>query len=135
MKLFKKGLPIQFVDKNDNVLHLDYIIIIFKVLMDLYWRYVISGFYSCRIEFFNSSIFHALGSDVFLNKKYRNSDNCREFQRGLVFPLTFLGSGWVILGTLYYALYQGKDSTSFYIWLAVITIPAFIILAFNKFKK
>lgn len=86
------------------------------------------------LSFLIQGIFHALGSDIFLNKKYRDSDNGREFQRGLVFPLTFLGSGWVILGTLYYGLYQGKDSTSFYIWLAVITIPAFIMLAFNRYK-
>lgn len=76
----------------------------------------------------------ALGSDIFLGKKYRDSDTGRAYQRSLVFPLTFLGSGWVILGALYFALYGGKDTPSFYIWLAAITVPAFSVMAFNKYK-
>ena len=86
------------------------------------------------LSFLIQAIFHAWGSDIFLGKKYRNSDIGRTYQRKLVFPLTFLGTGWVILGALYFALYEGKDATSFYIWLAVVTVPPFIIMAFNKYK-
>lgn len=84
--------------------------------------------------FLIQAISHAWGSDIFLGKKYRNSDIGRIYQRKLVFPLTFLGIGWVILGALYFAIYDGKDATSFYIWLALVTIPAFIMMAFNKYK-
>lgn len=86
------------------------------------------------LSFLVQAIFHARGSDIFLGRKYRNSDTGRAYQRSLILPLTFLGSGWVILGALYYALYGGKDTAAFYIWLAIITVPAFVIMAINKYK-
>lgn len=86
------------------------------------------------LSFLIQAILHALGSDIFFGKNYRNSDAGRAYQRSLVFPLTFLGSGWVILGTLYFALYGGKDAKSFYVWLGAVTIIAFTMMAFNKYK-
>jgi len=94
----------------------------------------VTSFTIFGLFFLIQAVFHALGSEVFLGRKYRDSDMGKSYQRGLVFPLTFIGSGWVILGSIYYAVYEGKDATSFYIWLAVITILAFVMLAINRYK-
>lgn len=61
------------------------------------------------------AVFNALGKNAFLGKEYQNSDKGKEYQRSLI----FLGCSWAFLGTIYYAVYGGKDSASFYIWLAV----------------
>lgn len=84
--------------------------------------------------FLVQAVLNALGIDFFLGKTYRNSKEGKIYQRSLAFPLMFLGCGWVFLGTMYYAAYGGKDSISFYIWLAVVTIPVFIWLVINKYK-
>lgn len=69
-----------------------------------------------------------------MDKEYRDSKKGKLYQRKLVFPLTILGSGWIIMGTLYYELYEGKAVTSFYIWLGIITIVVLVIIASNKYK-
>lgn len=84
--------------------------------------------------FLIQAVFNALGINFFLGREYRNFDKGKAYQRSLVFPLIFLGCGWAFLGTIYYAVYKGNDSTSFYIWLAVVTTPVFIWLAVNKYK-
>lgn len=86
------------------------------------------------ILFLVQAVFNALGSNLFIGREYRNSDKGKSYKRSLVFPLMFLGCSWSFLGTIYYAVYQGNDSTSFYIWLAVFTIPIFIWLTVNKYK-
>lgn len=86
------------------------------------------------LSFLIQAVFNALGKNTFLGKEYRNSEKGRIYQLSMVFPLMILGCGWSFLGTIYYAVYQGNDSTSFYIWLAVVTIPIFIWLAVNKYK-
>lgn len=92
------------------------------------------GFTLFGLYFLIQAIFHASGSHVFLAKKWRYSELGKAYQRGLVFPLSFLGSGWVILGTLYFALYDGTDATSFYIWVAVITLIYFVMLGIHQYK-
>jgi hypothetical protein len=38
------------------------------------------------------------------------------------------------MGTLHYGLYEGKEATSFYVWLGIITIVALIMMGYNKYK-
>lgn len=91
--------------------------------------YTIFGLY-----FLIQAILNASGNNIFLGKDYRNSERGKTSQNMMILPLTLLGSGWVFMGALYYALYEGKGSTSFYVWLGIITIIAFIIMIFNKYK-
>jgi hypothetical protein len=91
--------------------------------------YTIFGLY-----FMIQAILNALGSNIFLGKEYRDSKKGRLYQRKLVFPLTILGSGWIVMGTLHYGLYEGKEEISFYVWLGIITIVALIMMGYNKYK-
>lgn len=65
------------------------------------------------LYFLIQAVFHASGSELFLHKRYRNSNKGNIYQKKLVFPLIFLGSGLVILGTVYYAVYDGMPDLSF----------------------
>lgn len=85
------------------------------------------------ISFIIQAIFHGLGNPYFITKKYRGSDFCKEYQKGLVFPYSFLGIGWIILG-ITNPRFEQLNSASFCLWLVIIAIIPFVLLIRNKRK-
>lgn len=83
------------------------------------------------ISFLVQAIFHWFGNPYFLSKKYREAVFRKEFQKGLVFPYSFLGVGWCILG-LSNRTFEKQNTGSFCIWFIAIAMIPLILLVKNK---
>ncbi|MDD3394192.1 MAG: hypothetical protein PHG19_06080 [Anaerotignum sp.] len=81
------------------------------------------------ISYLIQAVLHGFGCPYLVNKKYRNADFRKQYQKGLVFPYAFLGVGWFILGFIFRTL---EDENIFLYCICLVSIAAMPLYLIKK---